>query len=639
MDIQKIKTLIVDDDLRFSELLKKTLESKNCEVQIASDAITALSYLVNEHYHIVFLDCVLKDKNGMEFHSRIKEVVGDSVQIIMMSGVVSSKSLSSYIDLGVFDFLSKPISESEIDINLRKIKDRYIYGKQDNILIKLFKENISQIEALKYLVYLKKACGYEFFLYLSSALATKESIKLEFTLNNKKREVIFNQGNFIDYKYKNSSSFIERLVANRLIKPEEATTLKHKTEEECVKYLISHFILSPDQIVNFKYDLLVDTLKSIYPKTEISIDFQIVPVEKEHSIILTQNEYADIVFLCLKQNFNNEFFPLFDKNLTERHLIFNTNNIKTYLPELTNIIEELKSKIKLSTLYKKHIQDKNIFCFYILHILLKGDVFISDQEESDHNYFYERYKKLEKFITTADRRDLFNIILGRETFYLTSKDEKKKAYNRFLKRNHPDIISQYKLPKKILDQVNQTTRVFRRIYEEETNPNVRREIQKQKKEEALKETMLMTENKKLMERYLEEKKYKSAFSILEIVPDETIDKEIEWQLLIAWLYLKTKRDRRREAKLLSLFTAIQKNKQDLESNKIYYYIVGLNYMNRKNYRKALESFNVSKKLDYSFKPTYEEIKKCSLYTLKTQKKNHSVLKKILNFKTTKKKTG
>ena len=239
MDIHKIKALIVDDDTRFVELFKKTLENKNCEVTVASDEIAALSFLINEHYHVVFLDCVLKGKNGMEFSARIKEVLGDSVQVIMMSGIVSSKSLSSYIDLGVFDFLSKPISESEIDINLRKIRERYIYGKQNNILIKLFKENISEVEALKFLVLLKQADSYEFFLYLSAALATKESIKLEFTLNNKKRELFLNKGKFIDYKYRDPDLFIERLLSNGLIETETAMSIKNKTEEECVKYLIS----------------------------------------------------------------------------------------------------------------------------------------------------------------------------------------------------------------------------------------------------------------------------------------------------------------------------------------------------------------------------------------------------------------
>ena len=639
MNIKKIKALIVDDDSRFCALLKKTLESKDCEVQTSGNDITALSYLINEHYHVVFIDCILRDKNGMEFSHKIREILGDSVQIIMMSGIVSSKSLSSYIDLGVLEFLAKPVSESEIDINLRNVKEKYLYGKQDNILIKLFKENISTVDSLKYLISLKQASGYEFFLYLSLALSTRESLNLEFTLNNKTHELILDKGNIVDCKYKNLNLFIERFVSNNLIQPEEAESIVNKSAEEAIKYLTSEFILSPDQIISFKYDFFVDTLKNIYPKDEISLNFEILPAKKESSIILTQNEYADFIFLCLKQKFNNEVFHLFDKNLMERHLIFNKKDIKTYLPEMELIIDELKSKIKFNSLYQEHIKDKNIFCFYILYILLKGGVFISDKEELDYNYFYERYKKLENFIKQTDFKKLFNIMSGLDAQYIIPLDQKKNIYNNFLKKNHRDFMEQYNLPEKVLNQVDQTTRVLKRVYEESINPNTKRLKLEQEKEERMKEEMLIAENKKLFERYLIEKNYKSAISILDNVSQEKIDKDLEWLLLLTWFYLKVEKDRKKEKELLNLMTVIQKNKKEFEQNKIYYYIVGLNYMNKENYFKALESFKICKKLDYSFNPVYEELKISALRSYKKKQKTNTFFSKLNNFKINKKKTG
>lgn len=637
MNVKKIKALIVDDDSQFSALLKKTLESKNCEVQIAGDNLTALSYLINEHYHVVFLDCILRDKNGMEFSHEIREILGDSVQIIMMSGIVSSKSLSSYIDLGVLEFLAKPISESEIEINLRKVKEKYLYGKHDNILIRLFKRNISEIDLLKYLISLKQASGYEFFLYLSLALSTRESLKLEFTLNNKTQELILDKGDIVDYKYKNPRLLIERFISNNLIQHEEAKSIVNKSTEEAIKYLTSEFILSPDQIISFKFDFFVDTLKNIYPKDKISLNFEILPAKKESSIILTQNEYADLVFLCLKQKFNNEVFHLFDKNLMERHLIFNKKDIKTYLPELELIIDELKSKIKLNSLYQEHIKDKNIFCFYILYILLKGGVFISDKDELDYNYFYERYKKLGIFFKQTDFKKLFNIMSGLDSYYLIPLDEKKKIYNNFLKKNHRDFIGQYNLPQKILNQVDQATRALKQVYEEAINPNTKRF--KQEKGDKLKEEMLSVENKKLFERYLIEKNYESANSILDNVPQEKIDQDLEWPLLLTWFYLKIKKDRKKEKKLLNLMAVIQKNKKEFEKNKIYYYIVGLNYMSKKNYSKALESFKVCKTLDYSFDPVYKELKLSALKSYKKKRTTNTFIDKLKHFKINKKKTG
>lgn len=639
MDVQKLKVLIVDDDPRFLEVFKKTLENKSCEVKTASDDLTALNYLINEPYHVVFLDCVLHKMNGMELYSKIKEILGDSVQVVMISGIVSSKSLSSYVDLGVFDFLSKPISESEIDIILRKIKERLLYGKQNNLLIKLFQNNISQVVSLKNLIFLKQASSYEFFLYLSKALSTKDSLKLNLTLNNQKWEIILNNGCVVDCFYKDSLLFSERLLSNGLIQSEEAMVVKNKTEEEGVEYLTSNFILSPDQILSFKYDLCIEILKSIHPGSQIALEFQIIPSKKEAFVVLTQNEYADIVFQCLRQKFNNEVFPLFDKNLMKRKLIVDETKKSAYSQELEPIIQDLKSEVKIKDLYDKHNLDKNTFCFYILYILLKGEVCISDEGELNHNYFYERYKKLEKFLSMADRAQLFRMIGGRDSSESLSNEDKKTIYNNFLKKNHIDRFFAGGLSNNVLKQVNQVVRIFRKVYEEEVNPDLKKNLQNQKKQEELQTAMLMAENKKLMERYLVGKDYKSAVSVLEMVPEETLNQDLEWQLFKVWLYMKTERDRKKEKEMISIMSSIQKNKKELDRNKIYYYIVGLNYALKKEYRKALTSFEVSKKLEYSFKPVYEEIKECSKKTIRAGKKTDSLIKKIFKLNKQSKRTG
>ena len=639
MGVQKVKALIVDDDSRFSELLKKTLESKNCEVDMATNNVKALSLLIKNIYHVVFLDCVLKDKNGMEFSNQIKKVLGNSVQVIMMSGIVSSKSLSSYINLGVFDFLSKPISESEINVSLRKIKERFIQGGHDNILIKLFREHASQLDNLRSLVLLKKIVGYEFFLYLSVALVSKESLSLRFTFKGKTREILLSKGNFIDYNNKDSRLFIERLLSNNLIKPEDALFMKNKTEEECIEYLVSQFILSPSQILDFKYELLLETLKSIHPESEIPVNFEITKSKNEDSVILTQKEYADIVFICLKQKFNNKIFSLFGESIMKRHLTFTKEDSKNYPKELIPVIGALKSKLKLQAFHDKYINDKNIFCFCIFYILLRGDALISDEtQDLSWNYLYERYKKLEKFIKKENRNQIFYEIGGIESYHTLSNEDKKEIYNDFIKKNHPDMFFKYNLSKEIINQINRTIHTFKTVFEEETNPKIKKEMEKERQEADLKSAMLTAENRKLMERYLAEGNYKSAGSVLKQIPAKVLEQELEWKLLVTWFYMRMEKTRKREKDLVTLMSEIQKNKRDLEKNPIYYHIVGLNYMKNKMYDKALKSFEVSKKIDYSFKSNYEEIRKCSLHQIKDSKKIHPFLRKLFEGRK-KKKTG
>ena len=635
MNVQKLKTLVVDDNLAFLESMKKTLESKNCEVVCLTDAHKALHHLISEHYHVVFLDCVLKDESGMQLGSRIRDILGDSVQIVMMSGIVSSKSLSSYIDLG-FNFLSKPISDSEIEIIIRTMKEKYaFYGKYNNILIKLFQKNTSSVETLRFFSSLKKARHYEFFLYVGAALSSRESLKLTFTLNNRTQKIFLDEGDFIDYKFGNPKVYIEKLLSNNLIEPETAFKLKNKTEDECTEYLISSLSVSPDQILNVKYDRIIETFKSIHPAMEVSLNFQMAPKKEPSYSILSQSEYADIILLLLKQKFNSQMFSLFDKNLMERNFIFNTKLKKNdYLPELTSIIKELKSEIKLEALYKTYIKDKNTFCFYIFYILLKGGVFISSKKEdqSSYEYLYERYHNLEKFIKQTAKKDVFQIISGLYGQPLNAQ-KKKKIYINFVKYNHLDKMSGYNLSKEIREQINKTLVAFRNVYEEETNVTVKKNLQEKEKREILKGKMLLNEKQKKAEHCLMQGDYESVHSILQTVPKSKVDADLEWQMLFVWFDLKSKKplDIKKQI-FLSWQASIQKNKKKLVEHKLYYYIVGLNYIKRGEYNKALESFKVSKQLDYSFKPNYEEIQNCTLLLLKQKRNSSHFLRKLMKFK-------
>ncbi|MBC6416036.1 MAG: response regulator [Bdellovibrionales bacterium] len=639
MNLKKLKVLVVDDDKSFLGVIKKTLEYKNCEVTCVTDMDEGLSYLINQVYHVVFIDCILRNQNGMLFQTMVRDILGKSVQIIMMSGIVSSKSVSNYIDLGFFDFLLKPISYLEIDMNLRKIKEKYVYGENINFLIKFFKENVSKIDHLKYLVSLEKVYGHEFFFYLSAILSSKESLKLTLKFNNKVQDIFFNQGNFVDYRCNDSQLLIDRLLSKGLIQSKTRFQLQNKTEEECIDYLTSSFLLGPEEILDFKYNLLIETLKSIYPSSEISVKLQMVPILKKSYLILTQNEYADIVFLFFKQKFNNQFFSLFDEAFFDRYFIFNEKIKKSYLPEVIPFVKDLKSKMKIQSLYEKHNKNKNLFCFYTLYVLLKGDVLISEGKNVlNEQYIYERYEKLLKFFSQKEnRKKLFHMLIGENNKDLNIQD-KQKAYKNFLKHNHPDIIGNH-LSKRVVNQINLTLGVFKEIYEEEVNPKVKKQIEEKQKQSVLKDSLLLNEKQIAIERYLEQENYDKAFSILKTIPKSKIDdKNFYLQMLIIWFYFKTDRNVNDIDKKVIIYwmSCLQKNKNDLENNKLYYYIVGLNYFSREYHQKALEAFQFCQKLDLSFKATYKEIKKCQLLLIKKPK---SFMSRIAKLKKKKKKAS
>ena len=630
MSVEKLRVLVVDDDSKFLDIMRSSLEGKNCNVTCVSDGQAALSLLINQIFHVVFIDCILHSCKGTELVQEIRELLGHSVQIIMMSGVIPEKSLSNYIDVGICDFLSKPISDKEIEANLRKIKEKYIYGNQNNLLIRLFSSGIPALQTLKSLISLKQVKNYEFFFYLSCALSSKESFNLKFRFNDKKHELILKNGNIIDYKCNDSNIFIQRLLSKNFIDTAEATQLRGLSQEDMVNFLVTNCILSSGQLFDLKYDFLVETLKEITSRVEVSVEFDLCTLSSEKNFVLLEHsEYADIVFLFLKQKFNNQLFSLFDKDIMDKHLIFQEEGVN-YLPEIEVFLADLKSGIKLQGIYKKYIGDKNLFYSYIIYILLKGEVYLSESNVNvKHQYLYERYKHLYNFIKKSKTvKEVFVKLSGAADGKILNQVEIKYIFNDFLQHNHPDKIGS-DLPSSFLNMVNKTISTFRDKYERENDPSFIMKMEEKRKKEQIEQEIVLNEKKKIIERDLETKNYEKAFSLLESVPKEVLNQETEWQLIYLWFHFKNETlFEKNKEEVHKFMKIIQAKKRDLHKNKLFCFVLGLYHFNKNNYEQANLYFNQAKDLDPSFQPSYPEIKKCSVIILKEKKAKQSFMEKL-----------
>ena len=628
MEFHKLKVLIVDDDPQFLEIMKRSLENKNCFVKCTSDQKTALSSLINEVFHVIFIDCVLSSGQGTELISQIRDILGNSVNIIMMSGIVPEKSLSSYIDLGICDFLSKPISEKEIEENLTQIREKHIYGNKKNILVKLFSKNISDIQTLKFLISLEKAKNYEFFLYLNGALSSKESLSLQFQSNNKKHRIACNKGAIVNYECDKPEWFLNKLLSKKLVTNQDINQLRGQSQKECVNILLKNCILSSGQVLDIKYDMLIEALKEIVPGIEISLSINLTSPEKETFLLLNQSEYADLIFLFLKQKFNNQLFPLFDEEIMKKSLVFE-NNLPSYLPEVEGFLIDLKSKMKLKSAYNKYLNDKSSFCTYLLYILLKGNVYLSEASSNiKHYYLYERYQKLYQFINQTKKPEkLFLQFSSFPETYPITPNEIKDIYFRFVKNNHPDTMS-FDIPKELLNLVNKSLSKVKNLYDACCDPNLKILKKKQKKKEILEKEIIWAEKKKICERHLEERKYDKAFSLIQSIPQKVVDEETDWQMLYLWLHFKSNGNYTNTNLTHKYMKNIQAKIRELQKDKLYHYILGLYHEDKQNYETARLSFERAKMLDPSFQPSYPAIKKSSLHLLEKKQKEQSFVFKF-----------
>ena len=636
MSIQKIKVLLLDDDTGFLESFKKTLESKNCEVDCVTTTREALSCLICNLYSVVFIDCVLNTERGPDMIADIRKILGSSVQIVVISGIVPGKSLSTYMDLGVSDFLSKPLSDQEINALLKNIRDKHRFGEEkSNLLNKIFNKSLSRIDALKDIISLKKLKGYEFFIHLGHALSMKEPLSLNFRINDKNHNLQLNQGKVIDYQCGNINLFIDSLLSKNFIDSKQSFLLKQKSEKECVNYLLSEFILSPQQITELKYNLLISGLKEISPDTELSVKFDISSDKNREFLILDQKDYADLVLSFLIYKFNNKLFHLFDKAFMKKHMIFEGKPLQ-YPDEMQKFIKDLKSGLKLQTIYKQYLEDKNKFCFYVIYVLLKGRAFVSENNKSlRYQFLIERYKHLYQFIRSCEQpEEIFKTFSG---LSIVSVKDVKELYTRFINNNHPDKLQGMEdLPKDLFEKINQVQRILKNRYEQSINPKLREKIEKEKREKQMDQLIVIREKAKIIERYLSDKRYKEAFDLLKPLSKKANSKNIDILFLYLWLYYKAGEDLELDRNIfIQGIKTLKAGDREYSAQSLFHYIIGLHYMAKDNFVMAKRSFKRSQQIDPSFGPCYEEIKKCNMIELKikSQEKN-SLMSKITRLKIT-----
>lgn len=109
------KILLVDDDEYILALFQEILEPENCVIVQAHDGVEALDKFDKYQPDLVLLDLMLPRLNGYEVCSRIRRnPLARHVPIIMLSGMGDREAKLRALEVGVDDFLAKPVESVEL---------------------------------------------------------------------------------------------------------------------------------------------------------------------------------------------------------------------------------------------------------------------------------------------------------------------------------------------------------------------------------------------------------------------------------------------------------------------------------------------------------------------------------------------
>jgi two-component system, NtrC family, response regulator HydG len=113
------RALVIDDDALSIDLVKAVLTFANLEIYSTTEAKSALLMVTQHRPHLVLLDLVMPEVQGMELLERILEI-DPGADVILMTGHYSTDSAVEAIQKGAYDYLTKPIP---IDRLHQKIED------------------------------------------------------------------------------------------------------------------------------------------------------------------------------------------------------------------------------------------------------------------------------------------------------------------------------------------------------------------------------------------------------------------------------------------------------------------------------------------------------------------------------------
>lgn len=112
------KILLVEDESALQLTIKAYLEP-TYQVTTATTATQAREHLQNAHFKIVLVDLGLPDANGL---SIIELLLAEypKTTVLALTGDKSSATVKKAIDLGVDDYLVKPVSAMQLRDRIEK---------------------------------------------------------------------------------------------------------------------------------------------------------------------------------------------------------------------------------------------------------------------------------------------------------------------------------------------------------------------------------------------------------------------------------------------------------------------------------------------------------------------------------------
>jgi two-component system phosphate regulon response regulator OmpR len=148
--------LVVDDDARLRELLRRYLSDNGFRVTVAADAREARANLTSFAFDLIVLDVMMPGESGIDLTRELRGPVDPRngrilrIPILLLTAMAEPEDRINGLEQGADDYLAKPFEPRELVLRIRNIIERRaITDAPQTVRFGLFRFNLARAELFR----------------------------------------------------------------------------------------------------------------------------------------------------------------------------------------------------------------------------------------------------------------------------------------------------------------------------------------------------------------------------------------------------------------------------------------------------------------------------------------------------------
>jgi len=129
-----MKLLVVEDEARMADLLRKGLTEEGHIVTCASNGAEGLTLAKSYEFDVIILDVMMPRLSGYELAKRLR-TENVRTPILMLTAKDSVADIVRGLDLGADEYMTKPFSFDELLARLRAVKRRALVAQDPHLKV------------------------------------------------------------------------------------------------------------------------------------------------------------------------------------------------------------------------------------------------------------------------------------------------------------------------------------------------------------------------------------------------------------------------------------------------------------------------------------------------------------------------